>query len=73
MAVGKQGSYTYTPIIRRRKINKNTAPKQASSILGLWISQDGSSKEKTRRLQQITASWADKVRSGDITKKDALY
>ena len=46
-------------------------PKQASRILVVWISPDGSYKEQTRRLHQITASWEDKVRSGHTKKQDA--
>ena len=48
-------------------------PSQASRILGVWISPDGSSHEKRIRLHQTTSSWADRVRSGHVRKSDAWF
>ena len=55
------------------KEKERLSPEQASKILGVWISPDGSSNEQTIQLHQISASWADKVRSGHIKKKDSWY
>ena len=41
---------------------------QASRILGVWISQNGSYTEKPKRLLQITSSGNDISRSGNIRK-----
>ena len=43
-------------------------PSQASRILGVRISPDGSSHEQTRPLRQTTTSWVDCVRLGHIRK-----
>ena len=73
MVAGIQGSYIYNPITRRTKINRNTVP-QASiqnirslDIIGYIL------KKHTRRLHQITSSWADKVRSVHTKKQDTWY
>ena len=73
MATVWWGLYTHTPITKWRKINRKLSPQQASRILWVWIFPGGSSKERTRQLHQITATWDDIVMSMHIKKQDAWF
>ena len=46
---------------------------QASGILGVWISPDGTLTLKNENLRKITARWADRIRSSNIRRANAWY
>ena len=48
-------------------------PYQASRIMSVWISPDGTSTLQTEKVREITARWADKLWSSHIRRADTWY
>ena len=46
-------------------------PSVAKKTLGVWLAPDGNNRKAVSELRRISEEWADRVRSGHITREDA--
>ena len=63
---------TVTKNNKKDKIER-IPPSQASQIMGVCISPDGTLTLQTEKLREITARWADRILSGHIRRAVSWY